>query len=58
MGGSIVAVGEPIEIAVRDGTITVGRLRGAQGKVSAANFAEATGLEQGSRFGTGEEKLE
>ena len=58
MGGSIVAVGERIEIAVRDGTITVGRLRGAQGKVSAANFAEATGLEQGSRFGTGEEKLE
>ena len=50
-GGSIVAVDERIEIAVRDGTISVGRLRGAQGKTSAADFAEATGLERGSRFG-------
>ncbi len=52
LGGSIVAVGEQIEIAVRDGTIRVGRLRGAQGKVSAADFAEEAGLEQGSRFGS------
>ena len=51
-GGSIVALGERLEIAVRDGIISVGRLRGAQGKMSAADFAEATGLEQGSRFGS------
>jgi len=51
-GGSILAVGKQIEIAVNGGTINVGRLRGAQGKVSAAEFAKATGLKQGSRFGS------
>ena len=52
VGGSILAVGKQIEIAVNGGTINVGRLRGAQGKVSAADFAKATGLKRGSRFGS------
>ena len=52
VGGFILVVGKQIEIAVNGGTINVGRLRGAQGKVSAADFAKATGLKQGSRFGS------
>lgn len=50
-GGTVVAVGERIAIAVSDGTITVGRVRGADGKVSAAEFVEATGLQPGARLG-------
>ena len=50
-GGSVVSVGEQIGIAVLDGTISVGRVRGADGKVPAADFVEATGLKAGDRFG-------
>ena len=50
-GGTVVAVGQHVDIAVRGGTISVGRLRGSDGKVSAADFVEGTGLKQGSRFG-------
>nr|NIW23192.1 methionyl-tRNA formyltransferase [Gammaproteobacteria bacterium] len=50
-GGTVLAVGSRVDIAVPDGTISVGRLRGADGKVSAADFVEATGLEPGTRFG-------
>ena len=49
-GGTVVALGDHIAIAVPDGTITVGRVRGADGKVSAADFIEATGLKAGDRF--------
>lgn len=50
-GGTVVAVSEQIEIAVNGGTISVGRVRGADGKVAAADFVQATGLEPGARFG-------
>ncbi len=50
-GGTVVAVGEQIEIVVSGGTISVGRVRGAHGKVAAADFSEATGLKAGDRFG-------
>jgi methionyl-tRNA formyltransferase len=50
-GGTVVGIGEQIEIAVNGGTITVGRVRGADGKVPAAAFVEATGLKPGDRFG-------
>jgi methionyl-tRNA formyltransferase len=50
--GSVVSIGERIDIAVSGGTISVGRLRAAEGKVSGADFATATGLEEGVGFGT------
>ncbi len=49
--GTVVEVAERIGIAVDGGVITVGRLRGDAGKLSAAEFAAATGLDKGTRFG-------
>lgn len=51
LGGVVVAAGQRIDIAVRGGTVGIGRLRGSDGKLSAADFVEITGLKQGSRFG-------
>jgi len=50
--GAVVAVGEHIDIAVAGGTISVRRLRGSEGKISATEFIETTGLKEGSRFGS------
>ncbi|MFL2547012.1 MAG: methionyl-tRNA formyltransferase [Candidatus Rariloculaceae bacterium] len=50
--GTVTSIGERIDIAVAGGTISVGRLRGAAGKVSAGDFAEAAGLKIGDRFGS------
>jgi methionyl-tRNA formyltransferase len=50
--GAVVSIGEKIDVAVSGGTISIGRLRGAEGKVSGADFAAATGLRTGARFGT------
>lgn len=50
--GTVIAVTEQIDIAVPGGTLTVRRLRGSAGKVSAAEFAEAAGLAPGARFGS------
>ena len=50
-GGTVVAVADRIDIAVEGGTISVGRVRGADGKVSAADFVAATGLQPGAQFG-------
>jgi len=49
--GSVTVAGDTIDIAVDGGTISIRRLRGAAGKMSAAEFVEATGLEVGARFG-------
>ncbi len=49
--GTVVAIGERVEIAVSGGTIGVGRLRGADGKVAAREYAESTGLKLGVRLG-------
>jgi len=49
--GTVVEVGERVAIAVNGGTLSIGRLRGAQGKVAAAEFVAATGLGSGARFG-------
>jgi len=49
--GTVVAVGERVEIAVDGGTLSVGRLRGGHGKVSAADFVAAAGLQEGALFG-------
>jgi len=50
--GSVVSIGQKIDVAVSGGTINIGRLRGAEGKVSGAEFAKATGLREGACFGT------
>ena len=49
--GAVVSIGQTIDIAVSGGTINIGRLRGAEGKVSGADFATATGLREGACFG-------
>lgn len=49
--GTVVSIGETIEVAVSGGTLTIGRVRGAEGKVSSTDFAKATRLQEGSRFG-------
>ena len=51
MPGTVTAVGERVEIAVDGGTLSIGRLRGGEGKLAAAEFVAATGLKQGARFG-------
>jgi methionyl-tRNA formyltransferase len=50
--GTVTSIGEHIEVAVDGGTLCFGRLRGAEGKLSASDFAEAAGLRAGDRFGT------
>jgi methionyl-tRNA formyltransferase len=50
--GAVVSIGEKIDVAVSGGTISIGRLRGAEGKVSGADFAKAMGLREGVCFGT------
>ena len=50
--GTVVSIGEKINVAVSGGTISIGRLRGAEGKVSGAEFAKATGLREGFCFGS------
>jgi len=50
--GTVVSIGETIEVAVSGGTVIIGRVRGAEGKVSGADFAKATGLQKGACFGT------
>ena len=50
--GSVVATGERLEIAVDGGVLSIGRLRGADGKQSAADFVAATGISKGSQFGS------
>ena len=50
--GAVVSIGQKIDVAVSGGTISIGRIRGAEGKVSGADFAKATGLREGVCFGT------
>lgn len=50
--GTVIAIGEKIDVAVSGGTISIGRLRGAEGKVSGGDFAKATGLQEGACFGS------
>jgi methionyl-tRNA formyltransferase len=50
--GTVIDVGEHVAIAVTGGTIRVGRMRGELGKVPAAEYVAATGLEEGARFGS------
>ena len=49
--GTVVAIGERVDIAVSGGTISVGRFRGTDAKVAAAEYADSTGLRLGARFG-------
>jgi methionyl-tRNA formyltransferase len=51
-GGTVVAVGDHVEIAVAGGTIRVGRIRCDIGKVPVAEFVASRGLEVGARFGS------
>jgi methionyl-tRNA formyltransferase len=50
--GTVTAVGERVEIAVDGGTLSIGRLRGGEGKMAAAEFVAAAGLKQGACFGS------
>jgi methionyl-tRNA formyltransferase len=50
--GQVIGIGaEEISIAVTGGTLTVKRVRGAMGKISAAEFAKQTDLKVGDRLG-------
>jgi methionyl-tRNA formyltransferase len=49
--GTVVAIGERVDIAVSGGTISVGRFRGTDAKVAAREYADSTGLTLGARFG-------
>ncbi len=50
--GQVTAIGsEEITIALSDGTLTVKRMRGESGKISAAEFAKQAGVKVGHRLG-------